>query len=320
MGESEKKVTRSGREASPSTMFKAAGAESKELVQLHMIIDDFCEHLDLVVGRSPATVRGYRSDLYLVAEFIGSLDNFKLSRLREWLGEAVTDGKSRATLARRTAAVKAFSKWAVKNGHLAADEAARLVSPKASRDLPKVMGEEQAGRFVENAGSANETEYLRDSAILELLYATGMRVAELCGLDIKDVDQSRQMVRVLGKGNKERVIPFGAAALNALQRWLEARAEMAKDPTAMFVGSRGQRINARQVRRIVDKAGQITGTEHLSPHSLRHTAATHLLDGGADLRQVQEMLGHSSMQTTQIYTHVSNKRLLEAFNNAHPRA
>lgn len=315
MGESEKKVTRSGRDASPSGI-----SQNRESSQLIIAIDDFCDFLELVLGRSPATVRGYRSDLYSLADFIEGLDSFLLNNLRAWLGEAVTAGKSRATLARRTAAVKAFSKWAVKNSYLDSDEAARLVSPKVTRALPKVLGEEQAGRFVGNAGSATETEFLRDSAILELLYATGMRVAELCGLDVKDIDQKRQMVRVLGKGNKERVIPFGSAALTALEHWLKVRTEIAKDSDALFVGIRGQRIDARQVRRIVDKASQITGTEHLSPHSLRHTAATHLLDGGADLRQVQEMLGHSSMQTTQIYTHVSNKRLLEAFKNAHPRA
>lgn len=315
MGESKKKVARSGRNAPPSGI-SGADAPSK----LHTLIDDFCEHLDLVVGRSAATIRGYRSDLYAMADTIEDIDNFSLPTLRQWLGIAVDEGKSRATLARRTASVKAFSSWAQKNGHLKADEAARLISPKITRDLPKILGEQQAGDFVENAASTNEEEFLRDSAVLELLYATGMRVAELCGIDLPDIDYDRKMVRVLGKGNKERVVPFGESAHKALRNWLDVRDEMAEDPKALFVGVRGQRINARQVRRIVDRVAKVTGVDHLSPHSLRHTAATHLLDGGADLRQVQELLGHSSMQTTQIYTHVSNKRLLEAFNKAHPRA
>ncbi|BAU96362.1 site-specific tyrosine recombinase XerC [Corynebacterium suranareeae] len=315
MGESKKKATRSGWNVSPSGISKDVHA-----TRMHTLIDDFCEHLDLVVGRSAATIRGYRSDLYAMAEVVGDIDRFTLPKLREWLGIAVDEGRSRATLARRTASVKAFSSWAQKNGYLKVDEAARLVSPKINRELPKILGEQQAGDFVENAASSSEEEFLRDSAILELLYATGMRVAELCGIDLGDVDHDRQMVRILGKGNKERVVPFGDAARDSLAKWLDVRAAMAKEDSALFVGVRGKRINARQVRRIVDRAAKVSGVDHLSPHSLRHTAATHLLDGGADLRQVQELLGHSSMQTTQIYTHVSNKRLLEAFNKAHPRA
>ncbi|ANE04297.1 tyrosine recombinase XerC [Corynebacterium crudilactis] len=315
MGESKKMVARSDKNVSPS-----GASSSVSMAQLHTLIDDFCEHLDLVVGRSSATIRGYRSDLYSMSEAIRGIDNFTLPYLRQWMGVAVEEGKSRATLARRTASAKAFSSWAQKNGYLKTDAAARLVSPKINRDLPKILGEQQASEFVENAASASAEEFLRDSAILELLYATGIRVAELCGIDLLDIDHGRRMIRVLGKGDKERVVPFGEAAHMALKSWMEVRNEMAQNTNALFVGVRGQRINARQVRRIVDKAAKVTGVEHLSPHSLRHTAATHLLDGGADLRQVQELLGHSSMQTTQIYTHVSNKRLLEAFNKAHPRA
>lgn len=288
--------------------------------QMHSAIDDFCDYLTLVVGRSEATVRGYRSDLNNMAGSIPTLKRFTLANLREWLGKAVDEGKTRATLARRTASAKSFSTWAVKNGHIDSDEAARLVSPRVTRDLPKILGATQAGEFVGNAASRTEEEFRRDTAMLELLYATGMRVSELCGLDIGDIDRQRRMVRVLGKGDKERVIPFGEAALDAVNQWLEVHRDMAKVDDALFVGIRGKRIDARQIRRIVDRAGLVSGVDHLSPHSLRHTAATHLLDGGADLRQVQEMLGHSSLQTTQIYTHVSSQRLLEAFRQAHPRA
>lgn len=292
-------------------------AESSQMITA---IDDYCDYLTLVVGRSEATVRGYRSDLRSMAASIPELGSFTLSNLRAWLGQAVEEGKTRATLARRTASVKSFSTWAVKNGFIDSDEAARLVSPRVTRDLPKILGQTQAGEFVGNAGSSTEEEYRRDSAILELLYATGMRVSELCGLDLDDVDRRRRMVRVLGKGNKERMIPFGEAADDAVGQWLDVRGQMAKVDDALFVGVRGKRIDTRQIRRIVDRAAMVSGVDHLSPHSLRHTAATHLLDGGADLRQVQEMLGHSSLQTTQIYTHVSSQRLLDAFRQAHPRA
>ncbi len=288
--------------------------------QMNSAIDDFCDYLSLVVGRSEATVRGYRSDLQSMSQAIPDLNHFTLTALREWMGAAVDAGKTRATLARRTASVKSFSTWAVKNGLLASDEAARLVSPKVTRELPRILGTTQAGEFVGNAVSGSEDEFRRDSAMLELLYATGMRVSELCGLDIDDVDRHRRMVRVLGKGNKERMIPFGEAADDAIGQWLAVRHQMAQVDDALFVGVRGRRIDTRQIRRIVDRAAMVTGVDHLSPHSLRHTAATHLLDGGADLRQVQEMLGHSSLQTTQIYTHVSSQRLLDAFRQAHPRA
>lgn len=295
-------------------------SQQGQSAQMHNAIEDFCDHLNLVVGRSEATVKGYRSDLNSMAQHIPELKRFTLSQLREWLGHAVDEGKSRATLARRTASVKSFSTWAVKNGLIATDEAARLVSPRVTRDLPKILGTAQAGEFVGNAASRTEEEFRRDTAILEFLYATGMRVSELSGLDVGDVDRRRRMVRVLGKGNKERMIPFGQAAEEALREWLEVRDDLAKVDDALFVGVRGKRIDTRQVRRIVGQAAMVTGVDHLSPHSLRHTAATHLLDGGADLRQVQEMLGHSSLQTTQIYTHVSSQRLLDAFRQAHPRA
>jgi integrase/recombinase XerC len=216
--------------------------------------------------------------------------------------------------------VRAFSGWALKQGHIDTDVAARLVSPKVNRPLPDVLTAGQAGEFVGNASSRDETEFLRDSAMLELLYATGVRVAELSGMDVKDLDMTRRTVRVLGKGDKERVVPFGRAAADAVEQWLrKGRPELAGDTPALFVGVRGGRIDPRQVRRVVEKAGQVTG-QRVSPHGLRHTAATHLLEGGADLRVVQEMLGHSSLQTTQIYTHVSAERLKEVYGRAHPRA
>lgn len=288
--------------------------------QLGEAVEDFAEHSRLVLGRSEATVRGYRSDLLDLAAHVPTFRHLTLPALRAWLALAVREGKSRATLARRTASVRAFSSWALKQGHIDTDVAARLVSPKVNRPLPVVLSSGQAGEFVGNAASADETEFLRDCAILELLYATGVRVAELAGIDIKDVDLTRNTVRVRGKGDKERVVPFGRAAADAVQQWLgQGRPALAGDTPALFVGVRGGRIDPRQVRRVVEKAGQVTG-QRISPHGLRHTAATHLLEGGADLRVVQEMLGHSSLQTTQIYTHVSAERLREVYGRAHPRA
>ncbi|NLA56233.1 MAG: tyrosine recombinase XerC [Corynebacterium humireducens] len=288
--------------------------------QLAEAVEDFAEHARLVRGRSEATVRGYRSDLLGLAAQVPTFADLTLPALRAWLGAAASEGRSRATLARRTAAVKSFSTWALQQGHLSSDVAARLVSPKVTRPLPEVLGVRTAGEFVGNAVSADEVEFLRDSAVLELLYATGVRVSELTGMNVKDLDLTRRTVRVRGKGDKERVVPFGEAAADAVRQWLEqGRAELAGDTPALFVGVRGGRIDPRQVRRIVDRAGQVTG-QRITPHGLRHTAATHLLEGGADLRVVQEMLGHSSLQTTQIYTHVSAERLKDVFKRAHPRA
>jgi site-specific tyrosine recombinase xerC len=290
--------------------------------QMDEAIEDFADFQLQVKGRAEATVRGYRTDLKNLAQEIDTFADFNLNNLRQWLGNAVAEGKARATLARRTASVKAFSTWAEREGYLSRDVAARLVTPKVGQHLPTVMAPQQAGELVGNAVSVDEAHFQRDSAILELLYATGMRVAELVRLDIGDVDFKRSTARVTGKGNKQRVVPFGAAATDALQQWIDGgRTELARgDTQAIFVGSRGARIDQRQVRRIVKKAATITGTSGLTPHGVRHLAATHLLEGGADLRVVQELLGHSSLSTTQIYTHVSAKRLKQVYSQAHPRA
>ena len=289
----------------------------------HELVEDYCDHLRFNEGKSEATIRGYRSDLILAGNYLGGLDGFTLSGLRTWLGEAVRDGKSRATLARRTAALRSFSSWAHKQGYLTDDVARRLRVPYKSRHLPTVLTSEQAGEMMGNAGSHSEPEFLRDSAILELLYATGMRVAELCSLNVADVDGHKDTVKVTGKGNKQRVVPYGAPARDALDQWLgSGRGHFATEASgdALFLGVRGGRIDPRQVRRIVETAAENTGVGGITPHSLRHTAATHLLEGGADLRAVQEFLGHSSLQATQIYTHVSGERLKKIYNNAHPRA
>lgn len=311
---------------------------AEKITQLEAAIDDFADHALLVKGRSPATVKAYRSDLRSLEPFAASFADFTLPTLRAWLADALRSGLARSTMARRTAAVRAFSTWAYERGHIESDVAARLSTPQVSRHLPDVVTPARAGQLVEaeiNADAASP-EAARDRAMLELLYATGMRVAELTGLDVSDIDTSRRLARVTGKGNKQRVVPFGDNAAAAIEEWLTRRGELvtpcaagsdsaagapsAGSGEALFIGTRGGRINQRQVRRVVERAAQRTGDSELSPHALRHSAATHMLEGGADLRVVQELLGHSSLQTTQIYTHVSAQRLKSVYDRAHPRA
>ena len=296
---------------------------SEQLGQVQAAVEDFAEYAELVLGRSPNTVKGYVADLRGLAGYVDTFDAFTLDALRRWLAAAMSAGRNRATLARRTAAARAFSTWAYRRGDISTDAAARLKAPKVNRPLPTVVKGERAGVLVEagTADDAHPAEYLRDRAMLELLYATGIRVGELTGLNLGDVDLARGLAQVTGKGDKQRVVPFGEEAAAAVSEWLEfGRAELAGDTQGMFVGSRGGRIDQRQVRRIVERAGQRAGVEHVSPHTLRHTTATHMLEGGADLRVVQEMLGHTSLQTTQIYTHVSAQRLKRVYDQAHPRA
>lgn len=298
---------------------------SESVGQVQAGVGDFADYASLVLGRSPNTVKGYVSDLATLAGYADTFDAFTLEALRTWLADALTAGRSRATLARRTAAARAFSTWAYRQGYIDHDAAARLKAPKVNRALPNVVRGERATELVEadTADDAHPAEHLRDRAMLELLYATGMRVGELTGLNLADIDLARGLARVTGKGNKQRVVPFGREATLALNDWLEfGRSELAngKAEDAVFVGSRGGRIDQRQVRRVVERAGQRAGVSDISPHTLRHTAATHMLEGGADLRVVQEMLGHSSLQTTQIYTHVSAQRLKNVYDQAHPRA
>jgi integrase/recombinase XerC len=221
-----------------------------------------------------------------------------------------------------------FTKWAVKNKFLAKDVAATLATPKGHRTLPEVLEIGDAKLAMDSlATRAAEEETpisLRDVAMVEVLYASGARVAELCGLDLSDIDYDRQTIRVLGKGNKERTIPLGNPAMRALNLYLkDARDALksAQSANAVFLGVRGKRIDQRTVRTVVYNALQaLEGIERMGPHALRHSAATHLLEGGADLRTVQEILGHASLATTQIYTHVSTERLQKAFKQAHPRA
>ena len=293
---------------------------------------DYERHLIGVRDLTPHTVRAYLGDVADLAAHasrlglrdVGDLD---LRALRSWLAKQQTLGRSRTTLARRATAARVFTAWAASSGRATTDPGALLASPKAQRRLPVALSAADIRGLLDAALTAageGDPVAQRDLAILELLYATGIRVGELCGLDVDDVDDERRVIRVFGKGRKERSVPFGVPAARALQRWrADGRGALAAagSGAALFVGVRGARIDPRAVRRLVhDRLAAVEAAPDLGPHGLRHTAATHLLEGGADLRAVQELLGHASLATTQIYTHVSADRLRAAYEQAHPRA
>ncbi|MEX5720050.1 tyrosine-type recombinase/integrase [Geodermatophilus maliterrae] len=278
---------------------------------------------------SEHTVRGYVTDAVWLLDHlarrggtgVGELD---LAVLRSWLAQGRTRGASRATTARRAAAARSFTAWLRRSGVTPEDVGLRLVSPKAHRTLPDVLAPDQARAVVESAGGSDDPVGLRDAVVLELLYASGIRVSELVGLDVDDVDRGRRLLRVLGKGRKERSVPYGAPAEQALDQWLtrgRPALAIADSGPALLLGLRGRRLDPREARRTVHAAvARAPGALDVGPHGLRHSAATHVLEGGADLRSVQELLGHASLATTQIYTHVTVERLRAVHAQAHPRA
>jgi integrase/recombinase XerC len=295
-------------------------------------------HLVAERDLTPHTVRAYLGDIRSMlaqAARLGHSDvaTLDLRTLRSWLATQQTLGKARTTMSRRATAVRVFTAWAHRTGRIPADPGALLGSPRPHRTLPPALRVDEARALLEAAAErADDGSPIgaRDVAILELLYATGIRVGELCGLDVDDVDHERRVVRVLGKGRKERSVPFGRPAQLALDSWLTGgrpalaaagAAAGAGAGAALFLGARGRRIDQRAVRAMVHaRLADVPGAPDLGPHGLRHTAATHLLEGGADLRTVQELLGHASLATTQIYTHVTTDRLRQAYRQAHPRA
>lgn len=300
---------------------------------LEEYLDEFDEYLALQRGRSAHTRRAYLGDVRSLLAFLderapeSGLAGLSLPVLRSWLAAGASAGAARTTLTRRTSAVKAFTAWAVQRGVLPADPAARLQQPKARRTLPAVLRQDQALAAMAAAKSGSrhgDPLALRDRLIVELLYATGIRVSELCGLDVDDVDIDSRLLRVLGKGDKQRTAPFGAPAVEALTAWLaDGRPALAtaESGPALLLGARGRRLDVRQARTVVHQTvAAVDGAPDIGPHGLRHSAATHLLEGGADLRIVQELLGHSSLATTQLYTHVTVARLRKVHEQAHPRA
>lgn len=309
----------------------AAAGEDDLAPGLVEVLDAFAEWLVLERGNSPHTVRAYTGDVrsllvHLARRQTTCLEAVRLRDLRGWLAALQAAGASPATLQRRSGAARVFFGWALREGFVAEDPALVLRSPKVPRRLPVHLARSDMDElFAAMAARVGEEEgplARRDQALLEVLYATGVRVSEACGLDLGDVDVDRGTLRVLGKGNKERTVPMGEPARRALEAWLRRRGELARaDGAAVFVGARGARIDPRVVRRVVHAALQaVPQAPDAGPHGLRHAMATHLLEGGADLRSVQEVLGHESLATTQVYTHVSNERLREAFRQAHPRA
>ena len=310
-------------------------------MNLEQSVAEFALHLSAERGLSDNTVRSYRSDLAQLVEFAGthgarSSDDLTLELLRDWLWHGSQSGLAKSTLARRSAAVRSITGWLARTGAASADAAARLKAPKADSHLPRVLTRSQIDGILSSlavrastgdastaGASTGGAIALRDLAVVELLYASALRVGELVGLDLDSLDLGRLTARVMGKGAKERVVPFGVPAKDALSSYLDAgRPVLLRDPTnAFFLGSRGTRLGTRTVYGLVSRLlTDLPGGGPAGPHALRHTAATHLLDGGADLRAVQEILGHASLGTTQIYTHVSMERLKDSYRLAHPRA
>ena len=276
-------------------------------------------------GRSPHTVRAYVADATALMGFaadrgVTALHELDLMTMRAWLAHLHASGQARATIARRAASARAFTAWCHRRGLTPTDPGQRLVSPQVPKRLPVVLDAAQADHLMRVASVADSPMAARDQAIVELLYATGIRVSELCGLDVDDVRLDSRTITVTGKGDKQRVVPFGIPARDALVHWLRERASMAPTVPAVFLGARGGRLDPRVARAVVTALSDAAGVPRIAPHALRHSAATHVLDGGADLRAVQEMLGHATLATTQRYTHVSVERLRATFTQAHPRA
>jgi integrase/recombinase XerC len=313
---------------------------------LQEVLNSYHRYLSAERGRSVHTCRAYLADVADLLAFAlrranpGAADRdelrwdlaeLDLAVLRAWLAGMTAAGNARTTVARRAASARSFTGWAQRTGRVPLDAGAWLRSPKALRPLPGVLRAAQAAALMDVAraltdrdDSTSRAVALRDCALVELLYATGIRISELTGLDSDDVDRERRTVLVLGKGARERVVPFGVPADRALGDWMcEGRPALAAagSPPALFLGVRGRRLDPRQARQVVyELVDRVEGAPAIGPHGLRHSAATHLLDGGADLRSVQELLGHASLASTQIYTHVSVERLRAGHRQAHPRA
>lgn len=295
------------------------------------VLAAFSSHLREQRGMSRHTVRAYAGDITYLLDFTTvrgrtAVAEVTLQDLRAWLAEMASAGMSRATIARRAAAARTFFGWALRAGIVAVDPAARLASSRTGSTLPNVLGVEPARQLLDSArdrAGDDDPIFLRDWAALELLYATGVRVGELVGADVGDLDLEARTLRVLGKGSKERIVPLGRPAAEAADRWIalgRPRLEVATSGAALLLGRRGNRLDQRQLRVVVHTASALAGVPDIAPHDLRHSAATHLLEGGSDLRTVQEVLGHASLATTQRYTHVSAERLRSSFDQAHPRA
>jgi integrase/recombinase XerC len=300
-------------------------------VEIKHKILEFADQLQAGRGYSANTVKAYTADIQDFENFLNrakvdDLSELSLELLRDWLFELSERGLTKSTMARKSAAIRSFTAWLHRIEVLETDPGLRLRTPKASRALPKVVSRESLSQIFETLDSLATSDNpagIRDRLVVELLYATGARVSEIAGLNLDDIDYSRNLIRVIGKGNKQRMIPFGQPAREALDFWIRTgRPQMEREAsrTALLLNFKGGRVGVRQIYALVAGLLATTPTGVAGPHSLRHSAATHLLDGGADLRAVQELLGHASLGTTQIYTHVSIERLKQGYATAHPRA
>jgi integrase/recombinase XerC len=287
-------------------------------------IRNFSEFLALTERKSPQTVKAYVGDVQSLCDYASAItteiEDIDQHLIREWLASDYHH-HAPSTIGRRIASVRAFFKWAKRVGLISSNPASALKTPKKPQPLPKFLSQKQVSQMLQQ--DSDEVLEVRDHAILELLYASAIRVSELCGLDTSDINFEDLNVKVLGKGNKERIVPFGIPCKSALQRWLNVRSSIkgSENQSALFLGARGKRIDPRVVREVVYQTIEaLEEIEKLGPHAIRHSAATHMMESGADLRTLQEILGHANLSTTQIYTHVSVKRLQDVFNQAHPRA
>lgn len=296
-------------------------------------LEKFLDYLKIEKNRSDNTIRSYQTDIELLFEFLtsrglSSFHEIQTEFIKEWIVSLKKNNISNTTISRRISSIKVFFNFLVKNNLIEINPTLKIIAPKLNKVLPNILGQKQAEQLLTQAAiyeveEESQEVRIRDYAILEVLYSTGIRVSELVGLDVEDINFSNLTLKVLGKGKKERFVPFGIPAREAIDKYLKDSRNSFNDKNsqALFLGLRGKRLNVRQVRRILNKAmDQIENSKEVSPHDLRHSAATHMLEAGADLRIVQELLGHSSLATTQKYTHVTIERLREVFANAHPRA
>ena len=286
-------------------------------------IDKFMNYLKVEKNVSPHTVTNYTVDLEALGFFLGEKDVGDVDHLalRRYLAEMPAKNYSKTTIARKLASMRSFFKFLYREGHIKSNPITAISTPKADKKLPVFLDVAKVMKLIQTPSSTSVSG-LRDRAILEMLYSSGIRVSELVGLDVDDVDFISGVAKVLGKGAKERVVPVGEAALTAIRKYLgTVNAGARVERKALYLNRSGGRLTDRSVRRIIDKHIRACSMEvRISPHSLRHSFATHLLDRGADLRSVQELLGHMNLSTTQIYTHVTTERLKAVYDKAHPRA
>jgi integrase/recombinase XerC len=306
---------------------------------MEQLIEQFLEHLRYERNVSVHTLRNYASDLEQFLNHLAPVDTKSGTRrlpgiqnidhltIREWLAQLHSKQNKKASIARKLAALRTFFQFLVREGLLESNPAKLVSTPRQEKKLPKHLSIEEAIKFIETPDVETGLGK-RDRAMLELMYATGVRVAELTTLNLGDIDFRNQLIRVTGKRRKQRIVPFGEPASNAIRDYLNVREKFLinapitkRDEEALFLNYQGTRITTRSVGRMVEKYIKIcAGIHKISPHALRHSFATHLLDSGADLRDIQELLGHARLSTTQVYTHVSMEKLIEVYDKAHPKA